>query len=190
MSADRPLWVQSDKTVLFEVGHALAAEVQDFLPRFAELEKSPERFHTYRITPLSLWNAAAVGVTAEQVLEFLHRMGREPPPPNVIHDVADVLRRFGLLRLVRREGRLTLESSDAALLSDLAKPEVLAEWLVGREPDGAFVLTEEARGDVKQALLKRGFPVDDMAGYTRGAPYSFQLCTETRAGRPFQVRSY
>jgi len=190
MSADRPLWVQSDKTVLFEVGHALAAEVQDFLPRFAELEKSPERFHTYRITPLSLWNAAAVGVTAEQVLEFLHRMGREPPPPNVIHDVADVLRRFGLLRLVRREGRLTLESSDAALLSDLAKAEVLAEWLVGREPDGAFVLTEEARGDVKQALLKRGFPVDDMAGYTRGAPYSFQLRTETRAGRPFQVRSY
>jgi len=127
MSADRPLWVQSDKTVLFEVGHALAAEVQDFLPRFAELEKSPERFHTYRITPLSLWNAAAVGVTAEQVLEFLHRMGREPPPPNVIHDVADVLRRFGLLRLVRRKRRLTLESSDTALLSDLAKAEVLAK---------------------------------------------------------------
>jgi len=71
LSSDRPLWVQSDRTILFEVGHAASAEVQEFLPRFAELEKSPERFHTYRITPLSLWNAAAVGVTAEQVLDFL-----------------------------------------------------------------------------------------------------------------------
>ena len=117
-------------------------------------------------------------------------MGREPPPSNVIHDVNDVLRRFGLLRLVRRPAGLALESSDQALLADLARAEVLGEWLIGREPDGAFVLKEEARGEVKQALLKRGFPVDDVAGYTRGAPYEFRLRAESRAGRPFQLRSY
>ena len=190
MSSDRALWLQSDRTILFEVGHAASAEVQEFLPRFAELEKSPERFHTYRITPLSLWNAAAVGVTAEQVLDFLKRMCREPLPPNVLQDVTDFLHRFGLLKLVRRPAGLVIESGDAKLLEDLARAEVLSEWTLGREPDGALVLKETARGDVKQALLKLGYPVDDLAGYTQGAPYAFKLREIARSGRPFHVRSY
>jgi DNA excision repair protein ERCC-3 len=190
MSADRPLWVQSDRTILFEVGHALAAEVQDFLPRFAELEKSPERFHTYRITPLSLWNAAAVGVTTEQVIEFLGRMSREPPPGNVLHDVREFLRRFGLLRLVRREGGLALESGDAKLLADLDRSGVLAAFVAGREEDGALRLHDLARGEVKQALLKLGYPVEDQAGYTRGAHYPIVLREVAASGRPFTVRPY
>jgi len=190
MSADRPLWVQSDRTILFEVGHAAAAEAQDFLPRFAELEKSPERFHTYRVTPLSLWNAAAVGVTAPQVLDFLQRMSREPPPANVLRDVEDFLRRFGLLKLSRRTAGLVLESADRKLLDDLDRSQVLSEWTLGREPDGAIVLKDVARGDVKQALLKLGYPVDDVAGYTKGAHYPFQLRSERLGGGPFHVRSY
>jgi DNA excision repair protein ERCC-3 len=190
MSSDRALWLQSDRTILFEVGHAASAEVQEFLPRFAELEKSPERFHTYRITPLSLWNAAAVGVTAEAVLDFLKRMCREPLPPNVLHDVSDFLRRFGLLKLVRRPAGLVIESGDAKLLDDLARAEVLSEWTLGREADGALLLKETARGDVKQALLKLGYPVDDLAGYTSGAHYPFKLREVAGSGRPFHVRSY
>jgi DNA excision repair protein ERCC-3 len=190
MTSDRPLWVQSDRTILFEVGHAASNEVQEFLPRFAELEKSPERFHTYRITPLSLWNAAAVGVTAEQVLDFLKRMSREPPPQNVVHDVTDFLRRFGLLKLVRRQAGLVISSADTKLLDDLSRAEVLSDWTLGRDQDGALMLRESARGDVKQALLKLGYPVDDLAGYTNGAAYTFKLREVSRAGKPFHVRSY
>ena len=190
MSADRPLWVQSDRTILFEVGHPLGAEVQEFLPRFAELEKSPERFHTYRITPLSLWNAAAVGVTAEQVLSFLARMSRETPPQNVLHDIGDFLRRYGLLRLVRRPAGLTLESGEPKLLDELAQSGVLSDWTVGREPDGAVVLKDLARGEVKQTLLKLGYPVDDIAGYTAGAPFAFKLRDTTKRGGSFVVRPY
>jgi DNA excision repair protein ERCC-3 len=190
MSVDRPLWVQSDRTILLEVGHALAGEAQEFLPRFAELEKSPERFHTYRITPLSLWNAAAVGVTTQQVIDFLQRMGREPPPSNVVHDVQDFLRRYGLLKLVRRPAGLVLESSDTKLLGELEKAGVVAQWTIGREGDGALLLNELARGEVKQTLLKLGYPVDDVAGYTPGAHHAFEWRTETPLGRPFAPRPY
>ncbi|MSR48114.1 MAG: helicase [Planctomycetes bacterium] len=190
MTADRPFWVQSDRTILLEVGHALAGEAQAFLPQFAELEKSPERFHTYRITPLSLWNAAAVGVTADQVVGFLQRMGREAPPSNVLHDVRDFLRRYGLLRLVRRASGLVLETSDAKLLAELDQAGVLAKWTRGREPDGALLLDDLARGEVKQTLLKLGYPVDDVAGYTRGAPYDFRLRETALCGKPFTVRAY
>jgi len=190
MSADRPLWVQSDRTILLEVGHALAGEAQEFLPRFAELEKSPERFHTYRITPLSLWNAAAVGVTTPQVIDFLQRMSREPPPSNVVHDVQDFLRRYGLLKLVRRPAGLVLESADTKLLGELEKAGVVAQWTTGREPDGALLLNELARGEVKQTLLKLGYPVDDVAGYTPGAHYRFEWRSETQLGRPFAPRPY
>ncbi|MBL8842439.1 MAG: DEAD/DEAH box helicase [Planctomycetes bacterium] len=190
MSSDRPLWVQSDRTILLEVGHALAGEAQAFLPRFAELEKSPERFHTYRITPLSLWNAAAVGVTAAQVVDFLQRMSREPPSQNVLHDIEDFLRRYGLLRLVRRAAGLVLESGDAKLLADFVAAGVLAKWTLATEQDGALRLDELSRGEVKQTLLKLGYPVDDVAGYTPGAPYRFELRTTTLSGKPFTVRPY
>jgi len=190
LAVDRPLWVQSDRTILFEVGHALSSEVQDFLPRFAELEKSPERFHTYRVTPLSLWNAAAVGVTVDEILDFLNRMSREPAPGNVVADIQDFLRRWGLLRLVRRPAGLALESRDAALLADFVRSEVLSQWTTGREPDGALLLRELARGEVKQTLLKLGYPVDDLAGYTPGAHYEFKLRASTARGRDLSVRPY
>jgi len=190
VSDDRPLWVQSDRTILLEVGHPRAAEVQEFLPRFAELEKSPERFHTYRITPLSLWNAAAIGVTAGQIVDFLRSVSREPPPSNVERDVEDVLRRFGLFRLVRRPSGLVLESRDRGELDLLVRAEVLAPWQLALEEDGAVRLKDESRGEVKQELLKRGYPVDDVAGYTRGAPYEFRLRETAKSGRPFAVRPY
>ena len=155
MSGERPLWVQGDRTVLFEVDHALAEEVQQFLPRFAELEKSPERFHTYRITPLSLWNAAAVGVQADEILSFLESMSRYPPPPNVVHDIRDFLRRYGLLTLARHEGRLVLRSVETDLLEDLYRSKILDDFAAEDVRDGTLPLKEECRGEVKQALLTR-----------------------------------
>ena len=188
--AGKPLWVQADRTLLFEVDHPAADEVQEFLPRFAELEKSPERFHTYRITPLSLWNAAAVGVSAEEILEFLGRLSRHPPPQNVVREVEDFLRRYGLLRLTKGDGFLRLDSEDRALLDDLASSSVLEAALLGRADDGAILLREESRGDVKLALLRVGYPVEDLAGYTPGAAHPFRFRATTRAGREFAPRRY
>jgi len=117
-------------------------------------------------------------------------MSRESLPQNVFYDVTDFLRRFGLLKLVRRTTGLVIESADAKLLDDLSRAEVLSDWTLGRDADGALMLKESARGDVKQALLKLGYPVDDLAGYTNGAAYSFKLREVSRAGKPFHVRSY
>ncbi len=190
MNPAPPLWVQSDRTVLFEVDNPQAEEVQAFLPRFAELEKSPERFHTYRITPLSLWNAAAVGVTVDAILEFLTRLSREALPDNVVHDIRDFLRRYGLLRLERGDEGLLLRSDDAELLEDLSHSSVLEPFLEERRDDGTLRLNDACRGEVKQALLRVGYPVEDLAGYTPGAPYDFALRDQTRSGQPFAPRSY
>jgi DNA excision repair protein ERCC-3 len=188
--SSRPLWVQGDRTVLFEVDHPLADEVQHFLPRFAELEKSPERFHTYRITPLSLWNAAAVGVGLEEILDFLDRMSRYATPSNVVVDIREFLHRYGLLSLYRRDGQLVLESREPELLGNLSASSVIEEYVLGRTEDGAVLLKEEARGEVKQALLRVGYPVEDLAGYTPGAPYPFSLKSTTAAGQGFSLRRY
>jgi len=185
-----PLWVQGDRTVLVEVDHESADPVQRFLPRFAELEKSPERFHTYRITPLSLWNAAAIGVSADEIIEFLTRWSRHAPPANVLHDIRDFLGRYGLLRLVRRDGTgLVIESKDAGLLKDLHQSGVLSRLVRGVDGDGALSVDEAVRGDVKVALLKLGYPVEDLAGYAPGAAYPFRL-RAAAGGGDFVLRHY
>ncbi|MFV9426927.1 helicase-associated domain-containing protein, partial [Rhodococcus aetherivorans] len=69
--ADGPLIVQSDKTVLLEVDHERANEARQAIAPFAELERAPEHIHTYRVTPLALWNARAAGHDAEQVVDAL-----------------------------------------------------------------------------------------------------------------------
>lgn len=188
--AARPLWIQADRTLLLEVDHPYAEEAQEFLPRFAELEKSPERFHTYRITPLSLWNAAAVGVSAPEILEFLGAMGRHPTPSNVVRDIEEFLGRYGVLQLVRENGMLLLRSSRRNLMQDLLQSRILETYLEEEQPEGALRLKDELRGEVKQALLKLGYPVEDLAGYTRGAAYDFHLAPRTRAGTDFALRSY
>jgi len=188
--ANKPLWVQADRTVLFEVDHPDADAVQLSLPRFAELEKSPERFHTYRITPLSLWNAAAVGVSAAEVLSFLEEYSRYALPQNVTRDIEEFLSRYGRLRLVRREKRLVHESEDPALLRELAVSSVLESFLVGTEADGSLHMDDAKRGDVKQELLRVGYPVEDLAGYTPGTPYCFALRERCESGREFELRAY
>src|SRR6059058_4460539 len=101
MNPGNPLIVQSDKTILLEVDHPLHAEARDALAQFAELEKSPEHIHTYRLSPLSLWNAAAGGMTAQTILELLARYSKYPIPPNVATDIREYISRYGRLKLVR-----------------------------------------------------------------------------------------
>jgi DNA excision repair protein ERCC-3 len=197
MSADealpneRSLTVQGDRTILAEVHTAGFAEARDFLPLFAELEKSPEHVHTYRITALSIWNAAAAGLTAEAILDFLSNHSRYSVPPNVKQEIQENIRRFGLLRLERVDGVLALTSADAPLLKRISKTATLKRFFDKGGDECTLPVLEEVRGEVKQALIRIGYPVEDLAGYTAGAELAFELRSSTLGdGKPFGLRSY
>lgn len=186
----KPLIVQSDRTILLEVDNPLFADARDTLSLFAELEKSPEHIHTYRITPLSIWNAAAAGFGEDAIITFLSHMSRYPVPPNVDRDIRENIRKFGLLTLVRHDDRLILRSEDTKLIRELWANSYIKKYLEARGDEGELVVKEQLRGDIKQALIKIGFPVEDIAGYVDGAPYDISVRSVTRGGEPFVIRRY
>lgn len=187
-----PLIVQSDKTVLVEVENPLYERARDALALFAELEKSPEHVHTYRVSPLSLWNAAASGLTADQIVADLERFGKYDLPDNVRRDIADAIGRYGRVKLVPGDGgRLRLVSDDAPLLAEIERHKRLSAFVVGRSPDGSLLVPADRRGHVKQALLQFGYPAEDLVGYVAGAPLRIALRPATlREGQPFALRDY
>jgi DNA excision repair protein ERCC-3 len=185
-----PLIVQGDRTILLEVDNPLHAEARDTIAPFAELEKSPEHIHTYRLTPLSLWNAAAAGMTAEEMVEGLEAYSKFPLPPNLPADLRDLVSRYGRVRLERVEGKLRLITRDQPLLEELARQRGVRDYLGDRIDETTFVIDDAHRGVLKQALIAVGYPAEDLAGYTAGAALGFQLREKTRAGLPFQVRDY
>ncbi len=193
-----PLVVQSDRTVLLEVQNDLYEEARDVLARFAELEKSPEYLHTYRITPLSLWNAAAAGLGAADITGALEQYSKYDLPGNVRAEIAEQVSRFGRIRLTRRDGDpstgsgpcLALESHDHALLAEIARHKTIAP-LIKAQPDAGTLLADLLhRGRLKQALVGLGYPAQDEAGYSDGRYLSFQLRNPTRTGEAFTLRHY
>lgn len=186
-----PLIVQSDKTVLLEVDNDLYEDARDALARFAELEKSPEYVHTYRITPLSLWNAAAAGLTAERINEDLERFAKYPVPDNVRIDIIDYISRYGRVKLVLEDGMLLLMSDDRALMAELGRHKLIAPLIKERLSPTRFRIDPAQRGHIKQLLLQVGYPAEDLAGYVEGARLEFRLrefCCST--GEPFVLRRY
>ncbi|MGQ9732710.1 MAG: DNA repair helicase XPB [Candidatus Zipacnadales bacterium] len=192
MSPDvsKPLIVQSDGTVLLEVQNSRYEEARDRLARFAEVVKSPEYVHTYCITPLSLWNAAATGMTAEGIIEALKSLSKYDVPLNVCEDIRDYISRYGRLKLIRQAEHLLLVSQDELLLNEIFGQRELYEVLAHRLSPHAIVVNPEARGQLKQRLVRLGWPVEDLAGYTPGAPLKFELRSQTLSGRSFALRDY
>ena len=185
-----PLIVQSDRTVLLEVMNPLFEEARDMLAQFAELVKSPEHIHTYQITPLSLWNAAASGLDAAAITGDLERLSKFPLPEVLKQDITDYVARYGRVQLVKDEaGNLALRSADPLLLTEVWHNKTVRPYLLEQSPGGLLV-DPERRGHVKQAMIKIGFPVEDLAGYTVGAPLETALRALTLAGRPFELRAY
>lgn len=182
--------VQSDRTVLLEVHNPLYEEARNRLSGFAELEKSPEHIHTYRITPLSLWNAAASGLQTQEILDALNFYGKFPLPANVSRDIRDYVDRYGLVKLVERQGRLFLISAEKAALAEIIHHKDARIFLAGQAPDGSLELKPGCRGLAKQILIKLGYPVEDLAGYVDGARLDFSLLPASRSGRPFGLRDY
>lgn len=186
-----PLIVQSDKSVLLEVMNPLFEEARDLLSLFAELEKSPEHIHTYRITPLSLWNAAASGLTAAEIVGGLSRLSKFPMPDNLRQDIEDYVNRYGRIQLTREDDKLLLRSADPYLLQEIWHHKQVRPYLLETLADGALLIDPERRGHVKQAMIKIGYPVEDLAGYKPGAPLAIGLCpVSQRDGRAFSLRPY
>lgn len=182
-----PLIVQSDKTLLLEVDHPDALACRMAIAPFAELERSPEHVHTYRLTPLGLWNARAAGHDAEGVVDALLRYSRYPVPHALLVDVADTMDRYGRLQLLNDPAHgLVLRGLDRAVLVEVAKSKKLAGMLGAQiDPDTLTVHPSE-RGRLKQALLKLGWPAEDLAGYVDGEAHAISLREDGWALRSYQ----
>ncbi len=182
-----PLIVQSDKTLLLEVDHPDADACRMAIAPFAELERSPEHVHTYRLTPLGLWNARAAGHDAESVVDALLRFSRYPVPHALLVDVAETMDRYGRLRLVNDPAHgLVLHGLDKAVLAEVVRSKRLAGMLGAKIDDETVVVHPSERGRLKQALLKLGWPAEDVAGYVDGEHHPIALHETDWSLRPYQ----
>jgi DNA excision repair protein ERCC-3 len=185
-----PLIVQSDFAILAEVDSPGYGAARDRILAFAELQKAPEHVHTYRITPLSIWNARACGMTARQILDALHRHAKYPVPPNVCVEIQEQADRYGLLTLSRVRGTLVLSATDAATAEEVCRHREVQPLLGQRLDATSFAVPDVERGRLKQALIKVGFPAEDRAGYAPADPLPIALRAVTREGRSFTLRPY
>jgi DNA excision repair protein ERCC-3 len=182
-----PLIVQSDKTLLLEVDHPDATACRMAIAPFAELERSPEHVHTYRLTPLGLWNARAAGHDAESVVDALLRHSRFPVPHALLVDVAETMDRYGRLQLVNDPVHgLVLRGLDKAVLTEVAKSKKLAGMLGTRIDEDTIAVHASERGRLKQGLLKLGWPAEDLAGYVDGEAHPIALDEAGWSLRPYQ----
>ncbi len=184
---DGPLIVQSDKTLLLEIDHPLATECRKAIAPFAELERAPEHVHTYRLTPLGLWNARAAGHDAEQVVDILLRYSRYSVPHTMLVDVAETMSRYGRLRLEKDPVHgLLLSTTDQPILEEVLRSKKIAPLVGVRiSPDSVAVHASE-RGHIKQVLLKLGWPAEDLAGYVDGEAHAISLNEDGWTLRPYQ----
>jgi len=187
---DGPLIVQSDKTLLLEVDHPQAADCRRAIAPFAELERAPEHVHTYRLTPLGLWNARAAGHDAEQVVDVLLQFSRYPVPHALLVDVAETMSRYGRLELRQDPVHgLVLHAKDIPVLEEVLRSKKVAP-LVGSRPGPETVLVHPSeRGHLKQVLLKLGWPAEDHAGYVDGEAHPIALDEDGWSMRPYQAEA-
>ena len=184
---DGPLIVQSDKTLLLDIDHPMSTECRRAIAPFAELERSPEHIHTYRLTPLGLWNARAAGHDAEQVIDTLIKYSRYAVPHSILIDVAETMSRYGRLRLEMDPVHgLILITTDTAVLEEVIRAKKIAPLLGARiDPETITVLPSQ-RGQIKQSLLRLGWPAEDFAGYVDGQAHDISLVQKDWKIRPYQ----
>jgi DNA excision repair protein ERCC-3 len=184
---DGPLIVQSDKTLLLDIDHPLSTECRRAIAPFAELERSPEHIHTYRLTNLGLWNARAAGHDAEQVIDTLLKYSRYAVPHSILVDVADIMSRYGRLRLEADPVHgLILVTTDTAVLEEVIRAKKIAPLLGARIDAQTVAVHPSQRGHIKQSLLRLGWPAEDFAGYVDGQHHEIDLVQNGWKIRPYQ----
>jgi len=185
---DGPLIVQSDKTLLLDIDHPLSTECRRAIAPFAELERSPEHIHTYRLTSLGLWNARAAGHDAEQVIDTLIKYSRYAVPHSILVDIAETMSRYGRLRLEADPVHgLVLITTDTAVLEEVIRAKKIAPLLGLRLDAETIAVHPSQRGAIKQALLRLGWPAEDFAGYVDGQHHEIELVQNGWSIRPYQT---
>lgn len=191
MNSSNPLIVQSDFTVLLEVESPRFEEARTQLARFAELVKMPEHIHTYRITPISLWNAAAAGLAADAIVAALKDLAKYPPPAPLLTQLCEIAGRFGILQLRRHvDGCLALHSMRPTLAEEIVRHPDVQKYLGQRLDASSFLVETPWRGPLKRALIRIGWPVEDAAGFEDAPALPMSLCSQLPSGKPFQLRDY
>ena len=185
--SDGPLIVQSDKTLLLDIDHPLSTECRRAIAPFAELERSPEHIHTYRLTSLGLWNARAAGHDAEQVIDTLIKYSRYAVPHSILVDLAETMSRYGRLRLESDPVHgLILVTTDTAVLEEVIRSKKIAPLLGVRIDSQTISVHASQRGHIKQSLLRLGWPAEDFAGYVDGQHHEIELVEDGWKVRPYQ----
>ncbi len=185
---DGPLIVQSDKTVLLEVDHAQAVDARRAIAPFAELERAPEHIHTYRVTPLALWNARAAGHDAEQFVDILLKYSRYAVPHALLVDIAETMDRYGRLAIAKHPTHgLVLTTTDRPVLEEVLRSKKVAPLMGARIDDDTVLVHPSERGHLKQVLLTLGWPAEDHAGYVDGEHHAIALVEEGWSLRPYQA---
>jgi DNA excision repair protein ERCC-3 len=181
------LIVQSDKTLLLDIDHAMSTECRRAIAPFAELERSPEHIHTYRLTNLGLWNARAAGHDAEMVIDTLIKYSRYAVPHSILVDVAETMSRYGRLRLEADPIHgLILVTTDTAVLEEVIRAKKIAPLLGVRIDNETIAVHPSQRGQIKQSLLRLGWPAEDFAGYVDGQAHEIALKQTDWKIRPYQ----
>ena len=184
---DGPLIVQSDKTLLLEVDHLAADEARRAIAPFAELERAPEHIHTYRVTPLALWNARAAGHDAEQVVDILLSYSRYAVPHALLVDIAETMDRYGRLTIAKHPAHgLVLSTTDRPVLEEVLRSKKVAPLVGARIDDDTVLVHPSERGHLKQVLLTLGWPAEDLAGYVDGEHHPIELAEDGWELRPYQ----
>lgn len=187
---ENPLIVQSDRTILLDLHSPLADAAREKLVHFSELVKSPEHVHTFRLTPLSIWNARGAGMKVDDMLETLIDFSRYPPPEFILMDLQDLAGRYGRVTLKKNGSYLELSILDVPTAELLSRDKKIAPLLEKRLTPLCFRIPPANRGLLKQALVEAGYPADDRAGFKDGDRLSINLARITRTGSEFHVRDY
>lgn len=186
-----PLVVQSDRTLLLEVDHPDAEACRIAIAPFAELERAPEHIHTYRLTPLGLWNARAAGHDAEQVVDTLITWSRYPVPSSLLVDVADTMGRYGRLRIEKHPTHgLVLVTTDRPVLTEVLRSAKVKGLVGAKIDDDTVIVHPSERGHLKQVLLKLGWPAEDLAGYVDGERHQIELSAGADGDGGWELRPY
>ena len=189
-NATSPLVIQSDHTFMLEVQHPQYIQCRDFLATFTELVKSPEFIHTYKVTPLSIWNAAALNIEIEEIIDQLSRFSRYDIPGNILSDIKEWHSSYGKLVMRQKsDDMLILTTENPSVIERITNDKTLSPHIFKMDKDGLWI-SKEDRGIVKFKLIKIGYPVKDLCGYTPGKPINISLRSSDKDGNSFTLRKY
>ncbi|MBI4977598.1 MAG: helicase-associated domain-containing protein [Spirochaetes bacterium] len=190
MSNEKPLILQTDGSLLLEVDSPVFVTMRDTLLKFAELIKSPEHIYTYRITNISLWNAASFGVKADEIIDFLKTYSKYKLPQNIVFQIRNSISRYGKVKLLREGDNLILSADDKLIMDEIMNVKTFSKYIRETLDEKRCTVDGGFRGHIKLELIRLGYPVEDLAGYIDGTPYELALRDVTLSGLPFALRGY